>query len=87
MRGFSLRGWQTECLQTDSSPFVLIAVLCYWDSGEPVAAGDALDAAFVTMVALGSSDLVLSLDVEDIVWEAYELVLVSGQKRSISKSS
>lgn len=61
------------------SHFVLIAVLCYWDSGEPVAADDALDAAFVPMVALGSSDLALSLDVENIAWEAYELV--SGQKR------
>jgi mutator protein MutT len=54
--------------------FVLIAVLWYWETGEPVAADDAQDAAFVPMAALGSSDLVLSLDVEDIAWEAYELV-------------
>ncbi|MBY6034095.1 NUDIX hydrolase [Marinobacter daepoensis] len=55
------------------SHFVLIAVLCFWESGEPVAADDALDAAFVPMAALGASDLALSLDVEEIAREAYEL--------------
>lgn len=60
------------------SHFVLIAVLCFWESGEPIAADDALDAAFVPMAALGSSDLALSLDVEEIAREAYGLVSVTG---------
>lgn len=60
------------------SHFVLIAVLCFWEEGEPVAADDALDAAFVPMATLGSSDLALSLDVEEIAREAYALVCASG---------
>ncbi len=37
------------------SHFVLIAVLCHWEEGEPVAADDALDAAFVPMAALAQA--------------------------------
>ncbi|MGO1659331.1 MAG: NUDIX hydrolase [Marinobacter sp.] len=60
------------------SHFVLIAVLCFWEAGEPLAADDALDAAFVPMTALGTSDLALSLDVEEIAREAYALVSAPG---------
>lgn len=63
------------------SHFVLIAVLCHWEEGEPIAADDALDAAFVPMATLGSSDLALSLDVEEIAREAY--TLLRNPKRTV----
>lgn len=50
--------------------------------GETIeAADDALDAAFVPMATLGSSDLALSLDVEEIAREAY--TLLRNQKRTV----
>ena len=46
--------------------FVLIGVLCRWQGGEPVAADDALDAAWFDAAALGASDLPLSRDVAQL---------------------
>lgn len=47
--------------------FVLIAVLCRWLSGEPVAADDALEARWFTSDELETGDLVLSLDVPEVI--------------------
>lgn len=44
--------------------FVLIAVLCRWIDGEPVAADDALDARWFAVSTLGRADLALSIDVD-----------------------
>lgn len=43
--------------------YVLVAVLCSWVSGEPVAADDALDAGWFPLDRLDTGDLALSLDV------------------------
>lgn len=46
--------------------YVLVAVLCSWVSGEPIAGDDALEAHWFPMNELGTSDLALSLDVENV---------------------
>ncbi|WP_110650668.1 NUDIX hydrolase [Salinicola peritrichatus] len=46
--------------------FVLIAVLCQWVSGEPVAGDDALDARWFPIESLERQDLALSLDVAEV---------------------
>lgn len=43
--------------------YVLVAVLCSWVSGEPVAADDALEARWFAPDALERGDMALSLDV------------------------
>ncbi|MEC9345894.1 MAG: NUDIX hydrolase [Pseudomonadota bacterium] len=50
--------------------FVLVAVLCAWRSGEPVAGDDALDAAWFDLDDLDRPDLVLSLDVARLARQA-----------------
>lgn len=49
--------------------YVLIAVLCRWQSGEPVAADDALAAAWVPLAALDTRED-LSRDVADLARQA-----------------
>ncbi|MEN9059965.1 NUDIX hydrolase [Ponticoccus litoralis] len=54
--------------------FILIAVLCRWTAGEPVAADDALDARWVDLDALQDSGLALSLDVAEVAEQAAALM-------------
>ncbi len=53
--------------------FVLIAVLCQWVSGEPIAGDDALDARWIPIESLESQDLALSLDVVEVAQMAADL--------------
>jgi len=46
--------------------FVLLAVLCVWQSGEPVAADDAEDAGWFRLQALQDGTLELSQDVFEV---------------------
>lgn len=49
--------------------FILVAVRCRWQAGEPVAADDALDARWVSLRDLGHA-LPLSRDVADVARQA-----------------
>lgn len=55
--------------------FILIAVLCRWISGDPVAGDDALEARWFDLEALDGDDIVLSLDVARVAHEAAALRL------------
>lgn len=46
--------------------YVLVAVLCTWVSGEPIAGDDALEARWFPLQALEEEDLALSLDVAKV---------------------
>ncbi|MGP3698962.1 NUDIX hydrolase [Rhodobacter sp. NSM] len=46
--------------------YVLVAILCSWISGEPVAGDDALEVRWFPLDTLGSEDLALSLDVAKV---------------------
>ncbi|MFC0219852.1 NUDIX hydrolase [Pseudochelatococcus lubricantis] len=50
--------------------FILIAVLCRWIAGEPVAADDALEARWFTPDELDDASLPLSRDVADVARRA-----------------
>ncbi len=50
--------------------FVLIAVLCKWISGEPVAGDDALEARWFRLEELNEPGLALSLDVAEVARQA-----------------
>lgn len=54
--------------------FILIAVLCRWTAGEPVAGDDALEARWVDLGSLGDTDLALSLDVAEVARQAATLM-------------
>ena len=54
--------------------FTLIAVLCRWISGEPIAGDDALEARWVRLGELDRSDLALSLDVAEVARQAADLM-------------
>lgn len=54
--------------------FILIAVLCQWTGGEPVAADDALDARWIDLVGLRDGPLPLSRDVADLADHAAALI-------------
>lgn len=47
--------------------FILVAVLCEWVSGEPVANDDALEARWFTREEREQADLALSLDVLEVI--------------------
>ncbi|MCK0713623.1 NUDIX hydrolase [Chromohalobacter sarecensis] len=53
--------------------FVLIAVLCQWVSGEPIAGDDALEARWMPIEDLKNQELALSLDVVEVVQMAAKL--------------
>ena len=54
--------------------FILIAVLCRWTAGEPVAGDDALEARWVDLKALNEANLALSLDVAEVANQAAALI-------------
>jgi len=58
--------------------FVLIAVLCRWMGGEPVAGDDALEAAWFDLHGLQRADIAVSLDVAEVA--AAGAALVSGSQ-------
>jgi len=57
--------------------FVLIAVLCDWTSGEPIAGDDALEARWFKLDDLDDAGLALSLDVADVARQA---AFISGME-------
>ncbi|MCB8878243.1 NUDIX hydrolase [Acidisoma silvae] len=58
--------------------FILAAVLCRWVKGEPVAADDALEAAWFALDKLDGTSLALSLDVVRVAQEAAMLAQKLG---------
>lgn len=54
--------------------FILVAVLCRWTSGEPVAGDDALEARWFHLEDLNQPALALSLDVAEVAAEAASLM-------------
>lgn len=55
--------------------YVLVAVLCTWVSGEPIAGDDALEARWFPLHALEEEDLALSLDVAKVARQGAEIEL------------
>ena len=55
--------------------YVLVAVLCTWVSGEPIAGDDALEARWFPLQALEEEDLALSLDVAKVARQGAEIEL------------
>ena len=53
--------------------FVLVAVLCQWQGGEPVAADDALDARWVALEDMEHT-MILSRDVAEVARQAAGMV-------------
>ncbi|MDC8802641.1 NUDIX hydrolase [Halomonas pacifica] len=53
--------------------FVLVAVLCVWVSGEPLAGDDALEACFFNLDDVNENNLAMSLDVEKVARQAMEV--------------
>lgn len=58
--------------------FILIAILCRWTDGEPVAGDDALAARWFRLEELQNSNLALSLNVAKVAREAAALQLTTG---------
>lgn len=54
--------------------FILIAVLCRWTGGHPVAGDDALEARWFRLDELSASNLALSLDVAEVAHRAAALM-------------
>lgn len=54
--------------------FILVAVLCRWISGEPIAGDDAIEARWFPLDELNQPSLALSLDVAEVAAEAAELI-------------
>ena len=54
--------------------FILVAVLCHWTAGEPVAGDDALEARWTELVSLSDADLALSMDVAEVASQAVAIL-------------
>ncbi|MAM13513.1 MAG: ADP-ribose pyrophosphatase [Rhizobiaceae bacterium] len=54
--------------------FVLVAVLCRWLGGEPVAGDDALEARWIDLETLAGANLALSMDVAGVAAQAAEIL-------------
>jgi ADP-ribose pyrophosphatase YjhB (NUDIX family) len=52
--------------------FILLAVLCTWKAGEPIAADDAEEARWFPTAQLGSGELQLSFNVEAVAQRALQ---------------
>ncbi len=50
--------------------FILVAVLCRWVSGEPMAGDDALEARWFDLCTLGQASLAMSFGVADVARQA-----------------
>ena len=61
--------------------YILIAVLCQWQSGEPVAADDAQDARWVPLADLDGQALATSFGVAAIAHKAAALMAQAGKAR------
>lgn len=58
--------------------FILIAVLCKWTNGEPVADDDALEARSVDLEALEKPGFDLSRDVAEVARQGAALMAKAG---------
>jgi 8-oxo-dGTP diphosphatase len=58
--------------------YILIAVLCRWVSGEPIAADDALEAGWFTLQDLRPETLPMSADVDVIAQRAQAMIRLSN---------
>ncbi|MCI5112711.1 MAG: NUDIX hydrolase [Marivita sp.] len=54
--------------------FILVAVLCRWTAGDPIAADDALEARWIEITALKEGHLPLSRDVAELADHAAALM-------------
>ena len=61
--------------------FILVAVLCQWTVGDPVAGDDALEARWVDLDGLAESDLALSLDVAEVAAEGAALMTATKPQK------
>ena len=61
--------------------YVLIAVLCRWERGEPVSGDDALEARWFDLGELDDPAMALSLDVADVARHAAVLAEAEGIAR------
>jgi len=64
---------ETAADGTVTRHFVLIAVLCGWLSGEPVAGDDAMEARWFTFDELSSSGIQMSLAVDEVAAKARQV--------------
>lgn len=58
--------------------YILIAVLCHWQAGEPVAGDDALDARWVPLTELEGQALATSFGVAALARKAAALAADAG---------
>ncbi len=61
--------------------FILIAVLCRWLSGEPLAGDDALDARWFPIQGLDTAGLAMSAGVARVLRQAAALAVAEGPRR------
>lgn len=61
---------ETAADGTTTQHFVLVAVLCRWLSGEPLAGDDAIEARWFSFDELSSTDVNLSLAVDEVAEKA-----------------
>lgn len=63
--------------------YILIAVLCRWISGSPLAGDDALEAAWHNLAELGTTDVAMSFGVADVARQAEALAGSFQQDQNI----